>query len=145
MLRPGIEPVISFTGVRDYARSAVASWTSATDDASSMARETSYPSLCVRSWPSPTLAGINRIDAGSLQERLSEELESNAAKSRSSQESPTSTVVWARPCRAVLRGTHLTRILPRLQRMMCGKTCRLLFNESKIVVVHFTCRKNPFI
>ena len=27
MLRPGIEPVISFTGVRDYARSAVASWT----------------------------------------------------------------------------------------------------------------------
>ena len=27
MLRPGIEPVISFTGARDYARSAVASWT----------------------------------------------------------------------------------------------------------------------
>ena len=27
MLRPGIEPVISFTGVRDYARSAVASCT----------------------------------------------------------------------------------------------------------------------
>ena len=27
MLRPGIEPVISFTGVRDYARSAIASWT----------------------------------------------------------------------------------------------------------------------
>ena len=26
-LRPGIEPVISFTGVRDYARLAVASWT----------------------------------------------------------------------------------------------------------------------
>ena len=29
MLRPGIEPVISFTGARDYARSAVASWTRA--------------------------------------------------------------------------------------------------------------------
>ena len=28
MLRPGIEPVISFTGARDYARSAVATWTS---------------------------------------------------------------------------------------------------------------------
>ena len=27
MLRPGIKPVISFTGARDYARSAVASWT----------------------------------------------------------------------------------------------------------------------
>ena len=27
MLRPGIKPMISFTGVRDYARSAVASWT----------------------------------------------------------------------------------------------------------------------
>ena len=27
MLRPGIKPVISFTGVCDYARSAVASWT----------------------------------------------------------------------------------------------------------------------
>ena len=26
MLRPGIEPVISFTGARDYARSAVATW-----------------------------------------------------------------------------------------------------------------------
>ena len=27
MLQPGIEPVISFTGARDYARLAVASWT----------------------------------------------------------------------------------------------------------------------
>ena len=27
MLRPGIEPVISFTGARDYALSAVATWT----------------------------------------------------------------------------------------------------------------------
>ena len=27
MLQSGIEPVISFTGARDYARSAVASWT----------------------------------------------------------------------------------------------------------------------
>ena len=31
MLRPGIEPVISFTGARDYARSAVASLTSVDD------------------------------------------------------------------------------------------------------------------
>ena len=33
MLRPGIEPVISFTGARDYARSAVASWTKSSDNA----------------------------------------------------------------------------------------------------------------
>ena len=31
MLRPGIEPVISFAGARDYARSAVASWTTVND------------------------------------------------------------------------------------------------------------------
>lgn len=43
-------------------------------------------------------------------------------------------------------GTHITRTLTKLQRIIneltaWGKTCRLIFNPTKTVVVHFTRRR----
>jgi len=53
---------------------------------------------------------------------------------------------FADDCGALFGGSHLNRIIPKLQKMLneltaWGKSCNLKFNPQKTVVVHFTRRR----